>query len=114
MMIMAVPPRAMAPSFSKYSSSLRPMEVGAKIIPVSYTHLGYRTFGESYVFWKESMPGNLGMTIVRYLYQQGFTYGNPVSYTHLDVYKRQVFLSELQAMEIDGEIKGALVEILTA
>ena len=31
-MIMAVPPRAMAPSFSKYSSSLRPMEVGAKII----------------------------------------------------------------------------------
>ena len=37
---------------------------------------GYRTFGESYVFWKESMPGNLGMTIVRYLYQQGFTYGD--------------------------------------
>lgn len=37
---------------------------------------GYRTFGESYVFWKESMPGNLGLTIVRYLYQQGFTYGN--------------------------------------
>ena len=26
----------------------------------------------------------------------------------------KVFLSELQAMEIDGEIKGALVEILTA
>lgn len=22
------------------------------------------------------MPGNLGMTMVRYLYQQGFTYGN--------------------------------------
>lgn len=37
---------------------------------------GYRTFGESYVFWKESMPGNLGLTIVRYLYQQGFTYGD--------------------------------------
>lgn len=36
---------------------------------------GYRTFGESYVFWKESTPGNLGLTIVRYLYQQGFTYG---------------------------------------
>ena len=29
---MAVPPRAMAPSFSKYSSSFKPMEVGAKII----------------------------------------------------------------------------------
>lgn len=37
---------------------------------------GYRTFGESYVFWKESTPGNLGLTIVRYLYQQGFTYGD--------------------------------------
>jgi len=36
---------------------------------------GYRTFGESYVFWKESMPGNLGLTMVRYLYQQAFTYG---------------------------------------
>lgn len=37
---------------------------------------GYRTFGESYVFWKESTPGNLGLTIVRYLYQQAFTNGN--------------------------------------
>lgn len=37
---------------------------------------GYRTFGESYVFWKESTPGNLGLTIVRYLYQQAFTSGN--------------------------------------
>lgn len=36
---------------------------------------GYRTFGESYVFWKESTPGNLGLTIVRYLYQQAFTSG---------------------------------------
>ena len=36
---------------------------------------GYRTFGESYVFWKESMPGNLGLTMVRYLYQQAFTSG---------------------------------------
>lgn len=36
---------------------------------------GYRTFGESYVFWKESTPGNLGLTIVRYLYQQAFTNG---------------------------------------
>lgn len=37
---------------------------------------GYRTFGESYVFWKEFMPGNIGLTIVRYLYQEGFTYGD--------------------------------------
>lgn len=37
---------------------------------------GYRIFGESYVFWKESTPGNIGLTIVRYLYQEAFTYGN--------------------------------------
>lgn len=37
---------------------------------------GYRIFGESYVFWKESTPGDIGLTIVRYLYQQAFTYGN--------------------------------------
>ena len=28
------------------------------------------------MFWKESTPGNLGLTIVRYLYQQAFTSGN--------------------------------------
>lgn len=37
---------------------------------------GYRVYTESVVFWKEAMPGNIGMTIVRYLYQEGFTYGN--------------------------------------
>lgn len=36
---------------------------------------GYRTFGESYVFWKESTPGNIGLTVVRYLYEQAFTSG---------------------------------------
>lgn len=33
---------------------------------------GYRMFGESYVFWNESMPGDIGLTIVRYIYQQAF------------------------------------------
>jgi len=33
---------------------------------------GYRMFGESYVFWNEGMPGNIGLTIVRYIYQQAF------------------------------------------
>lgn len=28
------------------------------------------------MFWKESTPGDLGLTIVRYLYQKAFTYGN--------------------------------------
>jgi arabinosaccharide transport system permease protein len=33
---------------------------------------GYRMFGESYVFWNEGMPGDIGLTVVRYIYQQGF------------------------------------------
>jgi len=33
---------------------------------------GYRMFGESYVFWNESMPNDIGLTIVRYIYQQAF------------------------------------------
>ncbi len=33
---------------------------------------GYRMFGESYVFWNEGMPADIGLTIVRYIYQQAF------------------------------------------
>lgn len=33
---------------------------------------GYRMFGESYVFWTEGTPGDIGLTIVRYIYQQAF------------------------------------------
>lgn len=33
---------------------------------------GYRMFTEGYVFWNEFNPGDLGLTIVRYIYQQAF------------------------------------------
>jgi len=33
---------------------------------------GYRMFTEGYVFWNESNPGDIGLTIVRYIYQQAF------------------------------------------
>jgi arabinosaccharide transport system permease protein len=33
---------------------------------------GFAMFGESYVYWNENMPGDIGLTIVRYLYQQAF------------------------------------------
>lgn len=33
---------------------------------------GYRMFTEGYVFWNESNPGNIGLTMVRYIYQQAF------------------------------------------
>lgn len=32
---------------------------------------GYAMFTESYVFWNQSMPGGIGLTIVRYMYQEG-------------------------------------------
>ncbi len=33
---------------------------------------GFAMFGESYVYWNENMPGDIGLTIVRYIYQQAF------------------------------------------
>ncbi|MET1030191.1 carbohydrate ABC transporter permease, partial [Domibacillus tundrae] len=33
---------------------------------------GFRMYEESYVFWPEGSPGNIGLTIVGYIYQQGF------------------------------------------
>lgn len=32
---------------------------------------GFRVFEESYVFWEASSPGNVGTTLISYLYQQG-------------------------------------------
>lgn len=37
---------------------------------------GYRMFTEGYVYWNESTPGDNGLTIVRYIYQQGFQRNN--------------------------------------
>lgn len=67
---------------------------------------GYRTFGESYVFWKESTPGNLGLTIVRYLYQQAFTsgqlgFGSAIGFVLLAI----VLLINLAQMKMLGLFK---------
>ena len=32
---------------------------------------GFRVFEESFVFWETSSPGNIGLTLVSFLYQQG-------------------------------------------
>ncbi|WP_112182333.1 MULTISPECIES: carbohydrate ABC transporter permease [Paraliobacillus] len=32
---------------------------------------GFRMFEESFVFWETSSPGNIGLTVVGYIYQQG-------------------------------------------
>ncbi len=33
---------------------------------------GYRMFAESYVYWNENTPGDLGLTITRYIYNEAF------------------------------------------
>ncbi|EGK07438.1 carbohydrate ABC transporter permease [Kroppenstedtia eburnea] len=35
---------------------------------------GFRMFEESYVFWGTASPGDIGLTLAVYLYQQGFEY----------------------------------------
>ncbi|MFA9559441.1 carbohydrate ABC transporter permease [Evansella sp. AB-rgal1] len=37
---------------------------------------GFRMFEESFVYWQTNSPGNIGLTVVQYLYQQGFQYNN--------------------------------------
>ena len=37
---------------------------------------GFRMFEESYVFWDVNSPGNIGLTVVGYIYKQGFQYNN--------------------------------------
>jgi arabinosaccharide transport system permease protein len=41
------------------------------VITISIIH-GFRVYEESYVFWQDTSPGNIGLTIVGYIYQQGF------------------------------------------
>lgn len=33
---------------------------------------GYRMFSESYVYWNENNPGDIGLTITRYIYREAF------------------------------------------
>lgn len=35
---------------------------------------GYKMFEEAYVFWEVNSPGNIGLTLVGYLYKEGFQY----------------------------------------
>jgi len=48
---------------------LRPIVIYVLTISI---YGGYAMFGESYVFWNETMPGDIGLTIVRYIYQEAF------------------------------------------
>lgn len=51
---------------------------------------GFAMFGESYVYWNENMPGNIGLTIVRYIYMMAFQrndmgYGSAIGITLLGI-----------------------------
>jgi len=48
---------------------LRPIVVYVLTISV---YGGYAVFAESYVYWPEGMPGDTGLSMVRYIYQQAF------------------------------------------
>lgn len=37
---------------------------------------GFRMYEESFVFWENGSPGNIGLTVVGYIYQQGFQMNN--------------------------------------
>jgi arabinosaccharide transport system permease protein len=47
---------------------LRPIAIYVVTISI---YGGFAMFTESFVFWNQSMPGDIGMTIVRYMYQEG-------------------------------------------
>lgn len=64
---------------------LRPIIVYVLTISI---YGGYAMFAESYVYWPEGMPGDIGLSMVRYIYQQAFGrndlgYGSAIGITLL-------------------------------
>nr|WP_246407505.1 sugar ABC transporter permease [Geomicrobium halophilum] len=50
--------------------SLKPVIIFVSTISIIN---GFRMFEESFVFWETSSPGNIGLTIVGYIYQEGIS-----------------------------------------
>lgn len=51
---------------------------------------GYRMFSESYVYWEENTPGDIGLTITRYIYMEAFRkndmgFGSAIGITLLSI-----------------------------
>ena len=69
------------PLFSDSSYGYRPRRSGQQAIPVSYTHLGDAPVGGTF---RRKAPADGGAGT-----QPDCDVRGPVSYTHLDVYKRQ-------------------------
>jgi len=64
---------------------LRPIIVYVLTISI---YGGYAMFAQSYVYWTEGMPGDIGLSMMRYIYQQAFGqndlgYGSAIGITLL-------------------------------
>lgn len=64
---------------------LRPIIVYVLTISI---YAGYSMFAQSYVYWTEGMPGDIGLSMMRYIYQQAFGqndlgYGSAIGITLL-------------------------------
>ena len=66
-----------ANTISKFRHITLPYLKPVSIYVLSITlFAGFRMFEESYVFWDINSPGNIGLTVVGYIYKQGFQYNN--------------------------------------
>nr|WP_093339393.1 sugar ABC transporter permease [Salibacterium halotolerans] len=63
-----------ANAFQKFFSvtlpSLKPVIIFVSTITIIN---GFRMFEESFVFWQNNSPGNIGLTVVGYIYQEGIS-----------------------------------------
>src|SRR5690625_1600385 len=58
--------------FQKFRYITLPMLKPVTIFVVTISIInGFRMFEESFVFWEAGSPGNIGLTVVGYIYQQG-------------------------------------------
>lgn len=64
-----------ANSFNKFRHITLPFLKPVSVYVLTITlFAGYKMFEESYVFWQVNSPGNISLTLVGYLYKEGFQY----------------------------------------
>lgn len=64
-----------ANSFNKFRHITIPFLKPVTVYVLTITlFAGYKMFEEAYVFWEVNSPGNIGLTLVGYLYKEGFQY----------------------------------------
>ena len=64
-----------ANTFNKFRHITLPFLKPVSVYVLTITlFAGYKMFEESYVFWQVNSPGNISLTLVGYLYKEGFQY----------------------------------------